>query len=113
MLTARPKTLPHLTIRDLRIDLDTLTIYYKLFYSKDNAEHCWVIPKNTRFDPPKGFEDGTDWAVWTTNISSTHTDYDWVYLVPMESYDNFRAKIVEKLDKKATRKGKSFGDLFE
>ena len=89
MLKQKPNREPDLTIRDIRIDPDTLTIYYKLYYDKSiDNEVDWIIPQNTTFEPPADFKDGTSWAVWTEDISPTRKkDYDWVYLESMSEHN--------------------------
>lgn len=86
MLTSKPTTKPDLTIRDIRIDAENLVIYYKLYYSKDDSEMDWTIPVDSAFVPPDGFTDGSNWSVWTEDISKTRKkDYDWTWLEPIRN----------------------------
>ena len=87
MLTNRPDRKPDLTIKNIQIDVERCVVEYELYYEQSGRVVDWVIPQNTTFEPPKDFEDGTSWAVWTEDIGpNKKKDYDWVWIEPMSTY---------------------------
>ena len=104
MQTQRPESTPNLTISDLRIDPNfDDRIFYTLAYDRQEhkAEHEWIIPPGSNFNPPDFMEEGGRYAVWSEDISVQQTTVkgrkynktrqDWCWIEELSAYEKSSA----------------------
>lgn len=113
----KPKSRCNVYGKNVRFELldNCIKVWYQLL---NGREEFWEIPPDSDFEPPEWFVEGCSFKAWTVNRSTSraYTDYDWVWITPMDEPDSpiddteLTKRIKSKMREQLSNK---FNDLFE
>ena len=94
-------------------------ILYDLLFKKTETQD-WIVPQDTKVEPPSWFKEGVNFVAWTENRGSfLKPDYEWIWVEEAsEYYRSIQSPTHRKLkhNQKVEQLGRlksTFDSLFE